>query len=178
MLQAEYCQDSPSQGVPTCTLWCFVQELYRREDVRLARLHNATIHNHFLQHEMCFLQMEHDVQLTLQKVQMQWRGVESRQHNLLWGDYELTTLPKWRSIVSTKRCINSKMASSFCKKHNQTRRWVRFDIVTSKVAHSHIRCNVLHELSTNFCEPSLNLRLIYSSQKKQFPKLGGDSQCS
>ena len=28
----------------------------------------------------------------------------------------LTTLPKWRSMVSTNRCMNSRIASSFCKK--------------------------------------------------------------
>ena len=43
----------------------FVHELYRWKYVGLASLDNATIHDHFLEHEMSFLQMEHYVKLTL-----------------------------------------------------------------------------------------------------------------
>ena len=43
----------------------FVHELYRWKYVGFASLDNATIHDHFLEHEMSFLQMEHYVKLTL-----------------------------------------------------------------------------------------------------------------
>jgi len=45
-----------------------------------------------------------------------WQGVKKRKSPI---PVVLTTLPKCRSIVSTKRCINSKIASSFCKNHSQ-----------------------------------------------------------
>lgn len=50
---------------PIFELMGFVHKLYRWKYVGFACLHNATIHHHFLQHEMSFLQMEHYVKLTL-----------------------------------------------------------------------------------------------------------------
>jgi hypothetical protein len=43
----------------------FLHKLDGRQYVLFARLHDATIHHHLFEHEVDFLQMEHDVKLTL-----------------------------------------------------------------------------------------------------------------
>jgi len=42
-----------------------VQELHRREHVRLVCLNNATVHDHLIKDEVSLLKIEHDVQLAL-----------------------------------------------------------------------------------------------------------------
>jgi len=48
-------------------LGSFLHKLYGCQDVLFTRLHNATIHHHLFQHEVHFLQMEHDIKLALAK---------------------------------------------------------------------------------------------------------------
>lgn len=45
----------------------FLHKLYWCQDVLFTCLHNATIHHHLFQHEVHFLQMEHDIKLALAK---------------------------------------------------------------------------------------------------------------
>ena len=52
----------------TCGGWdsvVLVHELDGRKDVCLVRLHYVAIHHHLVQNEMCLLQVEHNVKLTL-----------------------------------------------------------------------------------------------------------------
>lgn len=44
-------------------LGSFLHKLYWCQDVLFTCLHNATIHHHLFQHEVHFLQMEHDIEL-------------------------------------------------------------------------------------------------------------------
>lgn len=60
-------------------LWSFVHKLYWRQNIWLASLDDASVHDHLLQHEMCFLQVEHYIKLTLQ-LQLK-RGEEKRKIN-------------------------------------------------------------------------------------------------
>ena len=44
-----------------------LRKLYWCQVVLFTCLHNATIHHHLFQHEVHFLQMEHDIKLALAK---------------------------------------------------------------------------------------------------------------
>ena len=58
-------------------LGSFLHKLYGCQDVLFTRLHNATIHHHLFQHEVHFLQMEHDIKLALAKGEREKEETES-----------------------------------------------------------------------------------------------------
>ena len=62
-------------GLTVDELRSFVHELDWCQNVRLAGLNNASVHNHFFQHEVCLLEMEHDIKLTLCSCEKRNKGL-------------------------------------------------------------------------------------------------------